>query len=99
MKAKLINEMYAQKRQYESSKQEEQSRLEQLSAQISHLSSSLKHYNALVSQQKEFLQNIRKDVLQQRMLSKEIVLSFGNEIRRASDRLTEKVEFHSELIF
>ena len=91
MKAKLIHEMYTQKCQYESSTQEEQSRSEQLSAQISHLSSALKHYNALVCQQKESLQNIRKDVLQQRMLSKEIALSFGNEVRRANDRLTKEV--------
>ena len=95
MKAKLINEMYLQKRQYESSIQEEQRKSEQLSTRISHLSSSLRHYNALLSQQKESLCSLRKDVLEHRMLSKEIVLCFGNEINRVTERLKKKVEFHS----
>ena len=92
MKAKLINDMYTQKRQYENSKQEEQNKSKQSSAHISHLSSILKHYNVLVSQQKESLHNLRKDVLDHRLLSTEIVVSFGNEVRRVTERLAKKVE-------
>ena len=93
MKAKLINDMYLQKRQYESSIQEEQSKSEKLSARVSHFSSVLHQYNALIRQQKQYLNSLKKDVLEQKKLSKQIVLHFGAQVTKCTEMLKNKVVF------
>ena len=88
MKAKLINEMYLQKRQYESNIQEEQSKSEKLSSRISHLSTTLQCYKAFLRQQKESLNSLRKDVLEHKMLSKELL---EKKVNRVTEILKKKV--------
>lgn len=93
MKASLIDDMYLQKRQYESSIQEEHSKSQKLSAIVSCLSSSLKQYNLFIKQHKKSFGSLKEDVLQQKNLSKEILLYFGKQVIKITARFKEKVEF------
>ena len=83
--------MYLQKRQYESTIQEEQSKAEKLSARVSHFSSVLHHYNALIRQQKEYLNTLRNDVLEQRKFLKENFRHFGTKVTKFTEMLKNKV--------
>ena len=97
MKAKLINDMYTQKCNYESSLKEQQSKCEKLSARIVHLSSTLQHCIALVKQQKECLNSLMKDVVKHKMFSKEFIQNFGVEVNNIVAALKKKVAYINKI--
>ena len=93
MKAKLINDMYLQKRHHESTIQEEQSKSEKLSAQISRLKSALPNVIELVRQQKDNLNRLRKEVCHYQMSSKKTVKNTVANVHKVTRRIKKKVKF------
>ena len=92
MKANLINDMYSQKRKYESSIKGEQSKSDELSAHNLYLSSTLQKYKTFIKEQKESLNSLKKDVCEHKVLSNEAVLYIGARVKKASETLHKKVE-------
>ena len=83
--------MFSEKRQVESELQKVQSKSESLKTQIGQLSATLPKLNGLLRQQKESLNNLRKEATKEQTLFKNNMNCMRDDLKKAVYKVVEKV--------